>query len=168
MVRRDGRKAMAKNCFLSFHYKPDNWRVQQIRNIGSIDEQPLLDANKWEEIKKKGDQAIKDWIASNMKGKDCLVVLVGEKTAGRPWVKYEIKEAWKKGMGVVAVHIHGLKDAKGNQATKGSNPFEGLKVDDEAVTGKVYDTPYSTSTNVYDYIKDNIETWVTDAIKARK
>lgn len=49
---------MAKKCFLSFHYKPDNWRVQQVRNIGSIDEQPLLDANKWEEIKKKGYQRL--------------------------------------------------------------------------------------------------------------
>ena len=159
---------MTKKCFLSFHYKDDNWRVQQVRNIGSIDEQPLLAANKWEEIKKKGDQAIKDWIADNMKGKECLVVLVGQKTADRPWVKYEIKEAWKKGMGVVAVCIHGLKDSDGNQSTKGKNPFTGLTVDGEAVVGTLHDTPYSSSNYVYDHIKDNIETWVADAVKARK
>lgn len=159
---------MAKKCFLSFHYKPDNWRVQTVRNIGSIDEQPLLDANKWEEIKKKGDQAIKDWISSNMKGKECLVVLVGEKTADRPWVKYEIKEAWKKGLGVTAVYIHGLKNSAGQQGTKGRDPFVGLKVDGEAVVGTAHDTPYSSSTYVYDHIKDNIDTWVADAVKARK
>jgi hypothetical protein len=33
---------MAKKCFLSFHYKPDNWRVSQVRQIGAIEEQPLL------------------------------------------------------------------------------------------------------------------------------
>ena len=66
-----------KQCFLSFHYKPDSWRVQQVKNIGSIDEQPLLSANKWEEIKKEGDAAIEKWIDNNMKGKECLIVRVG-------------------------------------------------------------------------------------------
>ena len=159
---------MAKKCFLSFHYNLDNWRVQTVRNIGSIDEQPLLDANKWEEIKKKGDQAIKDWIASNMKDKECLVVLVGEKTADRPWIKYEIKEAWKKGLGVTAVYIHGLKNSAGEQGKKGKDPFAGLTVDGKAIVGTVHDTPYSLSTYVYDYIKNNISTWVADAVKARK
>jgi hypothetical protein len=94
-------------------------------------------------------------------------VLVGEKTAGRRWVKHEIKKAWKDGLGVLAIHVHNLKDSSGNQSPKGSNPFIGLTVDGEAVSGKIYDPPYLTSTYVYDYIKSNIETWVSDAIKAR-
>ena len=159
---------MAKKCFLGFHYKPDNWRVSQVRQIGAIEEQPLLDSNKWEEIKKKGDTAIEKWIADNMKGKECLVVLVGEKTAGRRWVKHEIKKAWKDGLGVLAIYIHKLKNADEEQSAKGSNPFTGLTVDGGAVTGKVYDPPYTSSTNVYDYIKSNIETWVAEAVKARK
>ena len=158
---------MAKKCFLSFHYKPDNWRVSQVRKIGTIEEQPLLESNDWESIKKKGDSAIEKWIADNMKGKGCLVVLVGEKTAGRRWVKHEIKKAWKDGLGVLAIHIHNLKNSDGEQAEKGSNPFTGLTVDGETVTGKVYDPPYKISTNVYDYIKENISTWIDDAIKAR-
>ena len=158
---------MAKKCFLSFHYKPDNWRVSQVRQIGSIEEQPLLSSNDWETIKKKGDAAIEDWIADNMKGKDCLIVLIGEKTAGRRWVKHEIKKAWKDGLGVVAIHIHNLKNSDGEQAVKGSNPFTGLTVEGVAITGKVYDPPYSTSTFVYDHIQENISTWVSDAIKAR-
>lgn len=157
-----------KQCFLSFHYKPDSWRVQQVKNIGSIDEQPLLAANKWEEIKKEGDAAVEKWIDSNMKGKDCLIVLVGAKTAGRRWVKYEIKKAWQKGLGVMAIHVHNLKDANGEQSEKGSDPFAGLKVDGESVVGTVYDPPYKTSTYVYEYIVDNIEDWVKTAIKARK
>ncbi|MBN9074903.1 MAG: TIR domain-containing protein [Rhizobiales bacterium] len=157
-----------KQCFLSFYYKPDSWRVQQVKNIGSIDEQPLLVANKWEEIKKQGDTAVEKWIDNNMKGKDCLIVLVGAKTAGRRWVKYEIKKAWEEGLGVMAVYVHNLKDVSGEQSEKGSDPFVGLKVDGESVVGTVYDPPYKTSTYVYEHIADNIEDWVEAAIKARK
>jgi hypothetical protein len=157
-----------KQCFLSFHYKPDSWRVQQIKNIGSIAEQPLLAANKWEEIKKQGDAAVEKWIDNNMKGKDCLIVLVGAKTAGRRWVKYEIKKAWEEGLGVMAVYVHNLKDVSGEQSEKGSDPFVGLKVNGENVVGTVYDPPYKTSTYVYEHIADNIEDWVEAAIKARK
>lgn len=158
---------MAEKCFLSFYYDLDNWRVQQVKNMGAIEEQPLLSANKWEEIEAEGETAIQTWIDNNMKGKKCLIVLVGEKTAGRRWVKYEIKKAWSKGMGVLAVHVHGLKDKDGNQGTKGSNPFTGLTVDGETVSGKIYDPPYSSSTNVYDHIKSNIADWVKTAIDAR-
>lgn len=158
---------MAKKCFLSFHYKDDCWRVSQVKKIGAIEEQPLLDSNDWESIKKKGDAAIETWIADNMKGKKCLVVLVGAKTAGRRWVKHEIKKAWKDGLGVLAIHIHNLKNADEEQSDKGSNPFTGLTVDGEAVTGKVYDPPYKISTNVYNHIKENISDWIDEAIKAR-
>lgn len=157
-----------KQCFLSFHYKPDAWRVQQVKNIGSIDEQPLLTANKWEEIKKEGDAAVERWIDNNMKGKDCLIVLVGAKTAGRRWVKYEIKKAWEKSLGIMAVHVHNLKDASGEQSEKGADPFLGLKVNGESVVGTVYDPPYMTSKYVYEHIADNVEEWVKAAIKARK
>lgn len=158
---------MSKECFFSFHYKPDNWRVSQVKQIGAINEQPLLASNEWEEIKKDGDKAVEKWITDNMKDKKCLVVLVGENTAGRRWVKYEIKKAWKDGLGILAIHIHNLKDSSSNQAKKGADPFTGLTVDGEAVKGTVYDPPYSTSTYVYDHIKDNIEEWVSNAIKAR-
>ena len=160
---------MAKQCFLSFHYKPDSWRVSQIKQIGAIDEQPLLDANDWEALKKKGDPAVEKWIADNMKNKNCLVVLVGEKTAGRRcWVKYEIKKAWKDGLGVLAVHIHNLKNSDSEQSKKGTDPFAGLKVDGTEISGKVYDPPFVTSTYVYDHIKENISTWIGDAVKARE
>jgi hypothetical protein len=161
---------MAHKCFLSFYYDEDNWRVSQIKNMGAIEEQPILSANKWEEIAKKGDDAIKEWIDNNMRGKECLVVLVGTNTTGRRWVKYEIKRACEKGLGVLGIYIHNLKDANGNQSTKGTDPFQGLSVDGKSITSyaKMYDPPYSTSTYVYDHIKENITTWVEAAIKARK
>jgi hypothetical protein len=159
---------MAKKCFLSFYWKEDSWRVSQVKQIGTIEDQPILDGNAWEQIKRKGDDAVKSWILTNMAGRQCLIVLVGSKTADRRWVRYEMKEAWKKGMGVIAIHVHNLKDQDGNQSTKGSNPFTGLTVDGQKIVGKVYDPPFSTSTNVYNHIKENVEAWVNDAIAARK
>lgn len=159
---------MAKKCFLSFHYALDCWRVQQVKQMGAIEEQPLLSSNKWEEVKKGGDEAIKKWIDDNMKGKSCLVVLVGEKTAGRSWVNYEIKKAWKDGLGVMAIRIHNLADSSGKQAGIGGDPFAGLTVDGVPVKGKIHNPPFLTSTYVYNNIAENIEDWVKAAIDARK
>jgi hypothetical protein len=162
---------MPRKVFYSFHYKQDAVRVSQIKQIGAIEGQPIATSNKWEEVKRGGDEAIKRWIDSNLAGKSCLVVLIGEKTSGRRWVKYEIEKAWNDGKGVLGVHIHNLKDFQGNQSPKGGNPFSpftlknGKKMTDFA---KVYDPPFSTSTNVYDHIKNNLETWIEDAIKLRE
>ncbi len=161
---------MAKKCFMSFYYNEDNWRVSQVKNIGAIEEQPLLTANKWEEIKKKGDEAIKGWIESNMRGKECLIALVGTHTSSRRWVKYEIKRACEKGIGVMGIYIHNLKDVKGNQSTKGTSPFGNVSVNGESISSyaKMYEPPYSTSLNVYNYIAENISDWVDSAIRLRK
>lgn len=161
---------MAKKCFLSFYYDEDSWRVSQVKNMGAIEEQPLLTANKWEEIEKEGDDAVKEWIENNMRGKECLIVLVGSNTSGRRWVKYEIKRACEKKIGVLGIYIHNLKDASGNQSTKGTDPFQNVVVDGTTISSyaTMYDPPYSTSTYVYDHIKDNIAGWAESAIKLRK
>ena len=61
-----------------------------------------------------------------MKGKSCTIVLVGTNTAKRKWIDFEIRESWDQGMGVVGVHINGLKDKNGHTSVKGSNPFSHL------------------------------------------
>ena len=41
---------MARRCFYSFHYEPDNWRASTVRQIGAIEgNQPARD-NDWESI----------------------------------------------------------------------------------------------------------------------
>ena len=50
---------MAKSVFYSFHYDRDAWRVQQIIQMGALEGQPILKAQEWEEVKRKGDAAIK-------------------------------------------------------------------------------------------------------------
>ena len=53
-------------------------------------------------------------------------MLVGSNTAGRPLVKHEIIESWNNKMGVVGIHIHGLKNLDGKISAKGSNPFASI------------------------------------------
>ena len=94
---------MARRVFHSFHYQRDARRVQQVKQMGVLEGQPLLSSNRWEAIKRGGEAEIKKWISQEMAGKSCLVVLIGSQTAGRKWVKYEIKKAWNDGAGVMGV-----------------------------------------------------------------
>lgn len=162
---------MARKIFSSFHYKPDNWRASTVRNIGSIEGNQLASDNDWESITSGGDDAIEKWINQQMKGQSCVVVLVGANTAGRKWINYEIKRGWNDGKGVLGIHIHNLKDKDGNQSSTGSNPFSGFTVGDDkkklSSIVKCYDPPYSTSTNVYNHIRENIVDWIEEAIEIR-
>ena len=99
-----------RKVFFSFHYEKDNWEASQVRNIGKIEGNPVASDNKWEEVKRDGNAAIKKWIDDNLKNRSCTIVLVGEETAGRKWINYEIKKSWEDGKGVIGIYIHGLKD----------------------------------------------------------
>jgi hypothetical protein len=159
---RPGRK-----CYVSFDAAHDLWRVQQVRNMGRIEAQPLLDWDAWDKIRRRGGKAIAAWVDDNMRGKECLVVLVGAQTADRKWVTYEIERAWRAGLGVLAIHIHNLKDRDGQRAEKGADPFDGLLIEGRAVVGRAYDPPFSDSTAVYQYIQTNVSQWISDAVDAR-
>ena len=64
---------MAKSVLFSFHYDRDAWRVQQIINMGTLEGQTILNAQKWEEVKRQGDAAVKKWIADQMAYKSAVV-----------------------------------------------------------------------------------------------
>ena len=161
---------MARRVFFSFYYKPDNWRASQVRNIGAIEGNRPASDNDWESITSKGDAAIKKWIAEQMSGRSCSILLIGTNTSGRKWINYEIEKTWNDGKGLVGIYAHNLKDKDGKQSNKGSNPFWNVNADDGKRLSsivKAYDPPYSTSTYVYDHIKKNIEDWIEEAIKIR-
>jgi len=160
---------MARKVFTSFHYAPDNWRANQIRNMGKIEGNGIVTSNKWEEVTNGGNKAIEEWIADNMHGKSCVVVFIGENTANRKWINHEIEKAWNDGRGLVGIYIHNLKDSSGNQSNKGSNPFDGFTVDGKSLSSivKCYNPPYSTSTYMYEHIESNIEDWIEEAIEIR-
>lgn len=160
---------MARRAFYSFHYKPDNWRASQVRNMGVVEGDKPASDNEWETITRGGDAAIQKWIDSQLDGKSVAIVLAGANTAGRKWIDYEIKKAWDDKKGLLGIHIHNLKDNDGNQASKGSNPFSGFTVGKRNLSDivKTYDPPYLTSTDVYGYIKDNLADWIETAIDIR-
>ena len=122
---------MARRSFFSFHYKPDNWRAGQVRNMGVVDGNKPVTDNDWETVTKGGDAAIRKWIAGQLKGRSCTIVLVGTNTAKRKWIDHEIMKSWNDGMGVVGIYIHGLENAGGKVATKGANPFTHIPYSDD-------------------------------------
>lgn len=162
---------MAKRqVFFSFEYKKDNWRASQIRNMGKVDEKSTFSDNDWEEVKEKTDAKIKKWIDEQMAKRSCLVVLIGATTSGRKWINYEIDKAYELGKGMVGIYVHGLKDANGEQTSKGHNPFYNrFTSDGKRLSNYVecYDPPYSLSKYVYDDIEKNIEQLIEDALSNR-
>lgn len=162
---------MARKTFFSFHYDVDSWRASQVRNMGALEGNAPCSDNDWETIKKGGDAAIEKWIAAQLSGRSCTVVLVGGQTASRKWVIHEIKESWNAGKGVVGVRIHGLKDHAGNLGAYGGNPFDqlSLKSGTQSLSSvvKLYNPAGLTSTDIYKTIKDNIASWVEEAISIR-
>ena len=162
---------MARKCFYSFHYKPDNSRASQVRNIGVIEGNKPATDNDWETVTKGGDEAIKKWIADQMKGRTCCIVLVGSNTANRKWINHEIIKAWDDGLGVVGIHIHGLKNLDGDTATQGYNPFDYIGYGN---TGKklssivqCYNPAGATSKDRYAWISEHLENAVEEAIDIR-
>lgn len=158
---------MTRKVFYSFHYKTDVTRVQMVRNIGILDKNPLVAPNKWEELKRKGDKAVKDWIDSNLKGKSCLIVLIGEDTAKSKWVDYEIRQAWDSGKTVVGIYIHNLKDLQGNRSTKGQSPFDSIKLKNGNKLSSYITCHDPSYNNAYQDIASNLEYWIEKAINLR-
>ncbi len=159
---------MKRQVFYSFHYKNDVRRVSQVRNIGALEDNKPVSDNEWEEVKRKGDDNIKKWINDNMNYRSCVIVMVGEETANRKWVKYEIEKAWNDGKGVLGIYIHNLKDPVTGKCSQGKNPFSSftIKKDNKSLADIV--KCYNPNPNdAYNDIKDNLEKWVEEAIKIR-
>jgi len=159
---------MAKRqVFYSFHYDNDVFRVQQIRNIGALEDNKPVSANEWENIKRVGEALLKKWIDDNLRYKSCVVVLVGEETANRKWVRYEIKKAWELRKGLVGVYIHNLKDPRMGKSLKGKNPFDQFEFDDGTKLSSVVKCYNPNPNDTYNEIKDNLEDWIEEAIASR-
>ena len=162
---------MARRCFYSFHFKPDNWRAATVRNIGVIEGNTPASDNEWESITKGGDQKIQNWIEGQMKGKSCAIVLVGAQTGNRKWINYEIIKAWNDGLGVVGIRIHGLKNSQGDISTAGDNPFDYITFNNNraklSTAAKCYNPAGSTSQERYDWISQHLANAVEEAIQIR-
>lgn len=156
-----------KSVFYSFHFDNDVMRVQQIRNIGVIEDNAPVSPNEWEKIKGQGEAAIQRWIDENMRYKSCVVVLVGKETAYREWVQYEIIKAWNDKKGLLGVNIHNLKCPRGGTCASGPNPFENIRFQNGTSLSSVVKCYNPNPLYAYSEIAENLERWIDEAIAIR-
>lgn len=154
--------------FYSFHFDNDVMRVQQIRNIGSIEGNPPTTPNEWERLKRTGERAIQNWIQENMKYKRCIIVLIGTDTANRPWVKYEIEKAWNEGKALLGIHIHNLKCPRTGTSRKGRNPFDEFSFNDGRKLSSVVPCHDPNPSSAYRDIANNIGSWIQSSITNKR
>jgi hypothetical protein len=152
---------MAKSVFYSFYYEHDVYRVQLVRNINALEGQPLLNPQDWEQVRRGGDKAVKNWIHEQMAYKKAVIVLIGKHTASRPWVLYEIEKAWADQKPLLGIRIHGISSL-GSVDGPGADPF--AKVDGVRSVPIFDPTTRDWSGKVdskatYNKLCDNLETW---------
>lgn len=155
---------MARRVFFSFHHARDAWRAGQVRNswvTKDREDAGFWDAAAWEEVKKKGTDAVHKWIDEQLKNTSVTVVLIGAQTSQRDHVHYEIEQSHKRGNGMLGIYIHNVKDADGKTDTKGSNPFSTHTFKDSNGNTVTYPT--------YDWANDdgrtNMGSWIEAAAK---
>lgn len=156
---------MARRVFFSFHYQNDIWRVNQVRNSWvvqkpdnrKVNTRLFWDSSLWEEVKRKGDSAIKATINEGLKGTTVTVVLIGAQTYQRKYVKYEMERSEARGNGLLGVYVGNLIDQNGNTSTNGPNPFKHVSL------SKTYPTYYWFGDNGYTSFADWVEKAAVDA-----
>ena len=108
---------MARRVVFSFHCETDIQRASQVRNswVTKPDREAagFWDAAAWEEVKKKGEEAIKRWIDKQLEGTSVTVILIGAETSERRYIQYEINQSWNKGNGLIGAYVHNLKEQMG-------------------------------------------------------
>jgi electron transfer flavoprotein alpha/beta subunit len=116
---------MARRVFFSFHYQRDIFRINQIRSIPNVTgcaAAGFQDASLWEEAKKKSDAAIKKLIDEALNNTSVTVVFIGNQTANRKFINYEIQQSIDRGNGIVGIQIAHLKHINGVTDIQGVTP----------------------------------------------
>lgn len=114
-----------RNVYFAFHYEKDIWRVNQVRKSGLLfgaKSVGFADRSLWEKAKTKGRRALENLILSGLEGTSATVVLIGEETADRGWVAFEIEESYKRNNALIGIRIHHLADQKGYASRRGRVP----------------------------------------------
>ncbi len=158
---------MARRVYFAFDYEDvKDFRANVVRMswVTQPDREAagFWDAADWEKVKKQEDEAIERWINKQLEGTSVTVVLIGAETSGRKWVKYEIRESYKMGKGLLGVYIHNIKDKDGRTGKKGDDHFGELDKDKDGNSVYFWQL-YPT----YDWIDDdgynNLGDWIEEA-----
>lgn len=106
---------MARRVFFSFHYQPDVFRANVVKNawVGRDREDAgFFNASVVEATKKTSDDALRAFLRKGLEGASVLCALAGTETASRRWVRFEVLQALRDGRGIMEIAIHGIKCAK--------------------------------------------------------
>ena len=107
---------MVRRAFFSFKYE-DVSRAMIVRNswvAQGKEAAGFIDAADFEEVGRRGDDAIKHWIDNQLTGTSVTIVLVGDNTCNSKWVKYEIEKSKEIGNGLLGIDISKIKDLHGD------------------------------------------------------
>lgn len=145
---------MARAVFTSFHFQRDIWRANVVRKSWVTkggQANAFIDKSLWEEAQRKGDAEIKKMIDKALVGTTVTAVLIGNETASRKYVKYEVERSVAEKKGLLGVYIHQIKNEQQQADTKGVSPF-------------------AAGIATYDWVNDdgytNFSSWVEKAAKA--
>lgn len=140
----------------------NRWVTKGTQTISGV-----IDKADFEKIKRKGDQAVYNWIDSQLEGTSVTVVLIGEATLNRPFVHYEICKSLKRGNAIIGVHIHDICDMvtkntslKGNVHTEIGRYEDGNSAYFDSICNQLYDYKLDDGYN-------NLGEWVELAAKMK-
>jgi len=159
---------MARKVFFSFQYE-DVAKVMVVRNswvFQGIESAGFIDKADFEEVQRKGEQSIKNWIDRQLDGTTVTVVLIGFDTARSFWVNYEIEQSIIRGNGLLGIYINQINALGMGTSFKGSNPLDLHKV---SIGYNSLSYSASSTYKTYDWVNDdgynNIGSWVEEAAR---
>lgn len=122
---------MARRVFFSFHYQRDVNRAMVARNswVTKPDrgDAGFFDSSVFESKQRTSPEALRRFLDQGLVGCSVTCVLVGNQTAWRRWVRYEILRSFVDGKGLLAVSIHGIRDMRTRLTdSPGTNPLSCL------------------------------------------
>lgn len=116
--------------FFSFCYDDVcSFRANVVRNSYVVKDKGniFIDGSIWEDAKTKSPAKIKDLIDnSGIKNTSVTAILIGDHTANRRWINYEIFKSFEQGNGILGIYINRIKDKTGHITHKGLNPLDRL------------------------------------------
>lgn len=122
---------MARRVFFSFHYSNDVQRSEVVKNSQFLKDKELagfFNSSAMEEAKRKDADSLRRFLKKEMEGSSVVCVLVGEETANRRWVRFEILQGLMDARGIVGVRIHTIAGFDRKTTKAGPDPFDLLGV----------------------------------------
>lgn len=121
---------MARRVFFSFHYNRDVQRAHVIRNSWlthpTRELAGFFDNSVFESKQRTNENTLKRFLDDGLIGCSVTCVLVGNQTAWRRWVRYELLRSFVEAKGLLGIYIHSISRFNDGIDSQGVNPFSHL------------------------------------------